>query len=49
EYLFIMNFTEETQPLVLGSEVKDIITGEQLHGSIKLEKYEVRIVEKAKG
>jgi len=45
EYLFIMNFTEETQPVVLGSEVKDVITGEQLHGSIKLDKYEVRIVE----
>ncbi|WP_462410850.1 beta-galactosidase [Neobacillus sp. Marseille-QA0830] len=48
DYLFIMNFTEQSQSVTLGSTVKDVITGEELTDHLTLEKYEVRIVEKQK-
>ena len=48
DYLFLMNFTEQSQPVSLGSAVTDALTGEQLTGDLLLEKYEVRIVEKQK-
>jgi beta-galactosidase len=48
DYIFIMNFTEEDQTVVLESAVKDMVTGEQLSGDVVLEKYQVRIVEKEK-
>ncbi|WP_170008830.1 beta-galactosidase [Bacillus fonticola] len=46
DYVFVMNFTEETQPVTFESTVKDMVTGEEITGEITLEKYEVRIVEK---
>ncbi|MBM7571939.1 beta-galactosidase [Aquibacillus albus] len=48
KYAFIMNFTEEAQPVVFESTVKDIISGEELTGEVTLKKYEVRIVEEKK-
>ncbi len=48
DYLFVMNFTEENQLVRFDSVVKDLITGEEISGEVKLEKYEVRIVEKSK-
>lgn len=44
--LFIMNFTEENQPVLLLEAVKDIQTGENLTGAVELAPYEVKIVEK---
>ncbi len=46
DYLFVMNFTEEKQPVVFESAVTDLVTGEQLKGEVTLDKYEVRIVAK---
>ncbi len=46
DYIFIMNFTEEKQPIVFETIVRDLITGEAMEGELTLEKYEVRIVEK---
>jgi beta-galactosidase len=46
DYVFVMNFTEEKQPIVFESKVKDLITGEEISGELILDKYEVRIVEK---
>jgi beta-galactosidase len=48
DYIFVMNFTEEKQPVAFDSVVKDLVTGEELSGEVTLEKYEVRIVEKTK-
>ncbi|MEC0752652.1 beta-galactosidase [Bacillus haynesii] len=48
DYIFIMNFTEERQSVVLESAVKDMLTGETLAGEVTLEKYEARIAVKAK-
>ncbi|MEC1438633.1 beta-galactosidase [Bacillus sonorensis] len=48
DYIFIMNFTEKRQPVVLESAVKDMLTGETLTGEITLEKYEARIAVKTK-
>ncbi len=44
DYIFMMNFTEENQPVTFNSPVIDLVTGEELAGGITLEKYEVRIV-----
>ena len=46
DYVFVMNFTEEVQPISFESAVKDLVTGEEINGELTLEKYEVRIVEK---
>jgi beta-galactosidase len=46
DYLFVMNFTEEKQPVTFESQVRDLVTGEDVSGELTLEKYEVRIVEK---
>ncbi|MEW5323381.1 beta-galactosidase [Geobacillus thermoleovorans] len=46
DYVFIMNFTEEKQAVVLEEKVKDLFTGEEIVGEIMLDKYEVRVVEK---
>ncbi|KKI89207.1 beta-galactosidase [Bacillus sp. SA1-12] len=46
DYLFVMNFTEEKQPVVFEAVVTDLVTGEQLKGEVTLDQYEVRIVEK---
>lgn len=48
DYLFVMNFTEEKQPIAFDYEVKDVVTGEKITGELTLEKYEVRIVEKTR-
>jgi beta-galactosidase len=48
DFIFVMNFTEEKQPVVFESLVTDLITGEEITGELTLEKYEVRIVEKTK-
>jgi beta-galactosidase len=48
DYIFVMNFTEEQQLVTFESNVKDLITGEEITGNLTLEKYEVRIVEKSK-
>ncbi|MBT2678738.1 beta-galactosidase [Bacillus sp. ISL-35] len=46
DYIFVMNFTEEQQPVTFESQVRDLLTGEEISGELTLEKYEVRIVEK---
>ena len=46
DYLFVMNFTEEKHPIIFESQVRDLVTGEEISGELNLEKYEVRIVEK---
>jgi beta-galactosidase len=48
DYLFVMNFTEDKQPIVFESVVTDMITNEKLSGEIYLDRYEVRIVEKGR-
>lgn len=48
DFIFVMNFTEEKQPVVFESVVTDLITGEEITGELTLEKYEVRVVEKTK-
>lgn len=48
DFIFVMNFTEEKQPVAFESLVTDVITGEEIMGELTLEKYEVRIVEKTK-
>ncbi|MGB3101739.1 MAG: Beta-galactosidase C-terminal domain [Psychrobacillus psychrotolerans] len=47
DYIFVMNFTEQNQPVLFESLVIDMITGEELFGEVELRKYEVRIVEKS--
>lgn len=47
DYIFVMNFTEQKQPVLFESLVIDMITGEELVGEVELSKYEVRIVEKS--
>jgi beta-galactosidase len=48
DFIFVMNFTEEKQPVAFESLVTDVITGEEITGELTLEKYEVRIVGKTK-
>ncbi|MDQ0858524.1 beta-galactosidase [Bacillus sp. V2I10] len=48
DYLFLMNFTEERQPVTFEKSVRDMITGEKIKGDLILEKYEARIVAKSK-
>lgn len=48
DYIFVMNFTEEKQPVTFESQVIDLLTGEEIVGDLTIEKYEVRIVEKKK-
>jgi beta-galactosidase len=48
DYIFIMNFTEEKQPVSIETQVLDLITGEETSGELILEKYDVRILEKKK-
>ncbi|MBD8067843.1 beta-galactosidase [Bacillus sp. PS06] len=44
DYVFVMNFTEEDQQILIPSQLTDIITGEVLIGELTLQKYEVRIL-----
>ncbi|MDQ0230869.1 beta-galactosidase [Metabacillus malikii] len=46
DYIFIMNFTEESQQITFAETVNDLITGEPVTGEYILKKYEVKIVEK---
>lgn len=46
DFIFVMNFTEERQPVAFESLVTDLISGEEMTGELTLEKYEVRIVAK---
>lgn len=48
DYVFVMNFTEESQPITFHSPVIDMVTGEELIGDLTLEKYEVRVVKKSR-
>ena len=48
DYLFVMNFTEEKQPISLDYKVKDLVSGEEVTGDLTLDVYEVRILEKSK-
>jgi beta-galactosidase len=48
DYIFIMNFTEEKQPIVIEDHLKDLVTGDELTGELTLGKYEVRILEKTR-
>lgn len=45
--IFIMNFTEESQPVLILETVEYIQSGETLAGALELAPYEVRIVEKS--
>ncbi|MCP8969857.1 beta-galactosidase [Ectobacillus ponti] len=46
DYLFVMNFTEEQQPVVFASAVTDLVTDEELSGEVMLKRYEARVVER---
>lgn len=46
DYIFVMNFTEKEQKVVLPSRVKDMISGEEVEGEIVLDKYGVRVFER---
>lgn len=46
DYIFVMNFTEENQPVTFSDTVRDLVTGDELSGELVLKEYEVRIVEK---
>ncbi|MBU7594757.1 beta-galactosidase [Metabacillus halosaccharovorans] len=48
DYLFVMNFTEEKQPISLDYKVKDLVSGEEVTGDLTLDVYEVRVLEKSK-
>lgn len=48
EYVFIMNFTEETQHVMLGFVAKDMVTQETVTGKLILEQYGVRVLKKQK-
>lgn len=48
DYIFVMNFTEEKQPVAFESSVRDMVTGEVIKGDLTMDKYEVRIVAKTK-
>jgi len=48
DFLFVMNFTEEKQPISLDFMVKDKVSGEEIKGDLMLDIYEVRILEKSK-
>ncbi|WP_026673793.1 beta-galactosidase [Alkalihalobacterium bogoriense] len=45
DFVFVMNFTEESQVVSFPSSVTDIITKEEIVGEVTLKKYEVKIVE----
>lgn len=44
--VFIMNFTEDNQSIVLYEEVTDCLSGETISGAFELAPYETRVVEK---
>jgi beta-galactosidase len=44
DYIFIMNFTEENQLVTIGDAAVDMVTGDEISGEIKLDKYEVKIL-----
>ncbi len=46
DYIFIMNFTEEKQPISFDFQGKDMVSGDVITGDLMLERYEVRIIEK---
>lgn len=46
DYIFVMNFTEETQDVTFESQVKDLVTGDEIVGNLSLDKYGVRVVER---
>lgn len=46
EYYFIMNFSEETQTIVLQQPLEDMETGEKLMGELIIAPYEVKIGKK---
>lgn len=46
DYIFIMNFTEEKQPVSFDFQGKDMVSGDVITGDLMLERYEVRIIEK---
>lgn len=47
DYLFVMNFTEEKQPITIDFKGKDMLSGEEISGDLILDIYEVRILEKS--
>ena len=46
EYYFIMNFSKETQTVILQQPLEDMETGEKLIGNLDLAPYEVRVGKK---
>jgi beta-galactosidase len=47
-YIFVMNFTEQTQVVFFDHVVKDLITGEELSGNLDVGMYEVKMFEQAR-
>lgn len=47
-YVFVMNFTEQSQVVFFDNVVKDLITGEELTGNLDVGIYEVKIFEQAR-
>ncbi|UOE94060.1 beta-galactosidase [Alkalihalobacillus sp. LMS39] len=45
DFVFVMNFTEESQVVSFPTSVTDIMTKEEMIGEVTLKKYEVKIVE----
>ena len=48
QYVFIMNFTEEKQVVKLGFVAFDMITGDELSGTLEFEPYGVKVLRKKK-
>lgn len=44
DYIFIMNFTEEKQPVSFDFQGKDMVSGDVITGDLMLERYEVKIL-----
>ena len=44
QLIFIINHTEETQEIALPEEKLDLLTGEKVHGMLKLERYGVAVL-----
>lgn len=46
DYIFIMNFTEQKQPILLNFEAEDLLTSQKLTGEYILKQYEVKVLKR---
>jgi beta-galactosidase len=48
DYLFLMNFSEEKKPVVLDGPYVNMVSGEELKGTVILDVYEVRVLSRGR-